>query len=82
VCYHSILLLADEEDIREVSSAVATLVVRWKDLGISLGLRLSALDVISTFSHTSGCLREMLVLWLRQSYNVRTTLIFHPLCLI
>ena len=68
-------LLSDEDDLRDVKSAVANLAGRWKDLGISLGIRSSKLDI--NFPTPSDCLREMLALWLRQSYNVRTTFILH-----
>ena len=73
VCF----LLLDEDDLRDVKSAVANLAGRWKDLGISLGIRSSKLD---TFNSASDGLREMLALWLRQGYNVRTIIvIFHSL---
>ena len=75
-----VLLLTGEDDLRDVRSAVADLAGRWKDLGVSLGVRSSRLDEISSNS-PSNCLREMLALWLRQSYNVRTTLMLCPLCL-
>ena len=61
--------LVDEDDLRDVKSAVANLAGRWKDLGISLGINLSKLD---TTNSASDGLREMLRLWLTQSYNVRT----------
>ena len=67
------LLFTGEDDYLDVRSAVAGLAGRWKDLGLSLGLRLSDLDAIS-FLSPSECLRETLAIWLRQSYNVRTTL--------
>ena len=63
-------MLIDEDDLRDVKSAVADLAGRWKDLGISLGIRSSKLITIDSPS-ASDCLREMLALWLRQSYNVR-----------
>ena len=70
-------MLLDEDDLRDVKSAVANLAGRWKDLGISLGIRSSKLD---TFNSASDGLREMLALWLRQGYNVRTIIvIFHSL---
>ena len=72
------LLLTDEDDLWEVRSAVAGLAGRWKDLGISLGIRFSDLDAIQS-SSPSGCLREMLAIWLKQGYNVRSTLILPPL---
>jgi len=70
----TLLLLAGEDDLRDVRSAVADLAGMWKDLGISLGIRLSALDNIH-FLSSSECLREVVALWLNQSYNVRTTLV-------
>ena len=64
-------LLIGEDDLRDVKSALADLTGRWKDLGISLGIHLSKLNTID-LPTASDCLREMLSLWLRQSYNVRT----------
>ena len=64
-------LLTDEDDLRDVKSALADLTGRWKDLGISLGIRSSKLDTID-LPTPGDCLREMLSLWLRQSYNVKT----------
>ena len=54
---------------------MADLAGKWKDLGICLGIRLSNLDNIH-FPSPSDCLREMLAMWLRRSYDVRTTLVF------
>ena len=73
-------LLADEHDLRDVRSAVASLAGRWKDLGISLGVGIGDLDgIVSANPHSpNDCLREMLTKWLRQNYNVMT----HALCLI
>ena len=73
VCYHHVLVLTDEDDLRDVRSAVADLDARWKDLGISLGIRLSELNtILSTYPHSpSDCLRDMLATWLKQSYSVR-----------
>ena len=74
------LLLADEDDLHDVRSAVADLAGRWQDLGVSLGIRQGDLDaILSDNSHSSsGCLRKMLSLWLRQSYKVWTSLNSHP----
>ena len=72
-CQQCLLPPAGEDDLRDVICAVADLAGRWKDLGISLGLRLSDLDTIPFYS-LNECLREMLCLWLRQSYNVSATL--------
>ena len=68
-------MLAGEDDLRDVISAVTDLTGRWKDLGISLGLRPSDLDtILSNNPHSSSdCLREMLLQWLKQSYHVCTT---------
>ena len=70
----TLLLLAGEDDLRDVGSAVAGLAGMWKDLGISLGIRLIDLDNIR-FLSSRECLREVVALWLKQSYNVRTTLV-------
>ena len=68
------LLHAGEDDLGDVKSAVADLAVRWKDLGISLGIRKNKLDEIQLpFPHE--CLREMLALWLEQNYCVSATFI-------
>ena len=79
--FHRVLLLAGEDDLRDVRSAVADLAAKWKDLGISLGIGLSDLDAIFSASPHSpnDCLREMLAFWLKQNYNVRTTLML-PHC--
>ena len=75
--YHCAFLLAGEDDLRDMISAVTSLAGRWKDLGISLGVRAGDLDtVLANNPHSSNnCLREVLSLWLRQGYNVCTTLI-------
>jgi len=75
------VVLADEDDRQDVMSAVVDLAVRWQDLGSSLGVRQSDLDNIHLASAHSPreCLRKMLILWLRQSYNVRSRLVSKPL---
>ena len=67
-----VLLLAGEEDLRDVRSAVADLAAYWKDLGISLGVRPADLEtILQNNSHSlSHCLRDMLFQWLTQAYNV------------
>ena len=69
------LLLADEDDLRDVRSAVADLAGRWQDLGVSLGIRPGDLEaIISISAHSpSDCLRKVLTLWLRKSYKVWTS---------
>ena len=81
VCYDCVFQLAGEDDLRDVRSAVADLAGRWEDLGISLGVRPGDLGtILSASAHSpSSCLREMLLLWLRQSYNVCTPLQINPL---
>ena len=68
------LVLTGEDDLRDVRSAVADLAGKWKDLGDCLGIHLNDLANIQ-FSYPSECLREVLALWLKQCYNVRTTLV-------
>ena len=71
-------LFADEDDLRDVISAVISIAGRWKDLGISLGVRAGDLDTIlsNNLNSSSDRLREVLALWLRQSYNVCIPLIY------
>jgi len=67
-----VLLLADEDDLHDVRSAVVDLAGRWWDLGDSLGIRSADLDaILSSSAHSpSDCLRKVLTLWLRQNYKV------------
>ena len=67
-------LFVDEDDLQDVGLAVANLAGKWKQLGTSLGIHPSKLDTINSPS-ASESLREMLALWLRQGYKVRTTII-------
>ena len=73
------LVLAGEDDLRDVMSAVTSLAGRWEDLGTSLGVRPSDLNtILSDNPHSSSeCLREMLLQWLKQSYNVCPILILY-----
>ena len=59
-------------------SAVVDLAGRWEELGSSLRLRSGDLDAIhSASAHSpSGCLRKVLLSWLKQNYNVCITLIY------
>ena len=70
-------LLADDDDLHDVISAVTGLDGRWQHLGSSLRLRPGDLEpMLSASAHSpSDCLRKVLTLWLRQSYNVCITLI-------
>ena len=75
VCYR----FADVDDLRDMISAVTSLAGRWKDLGISLGVRAGDLHTILA-NNPHSCndrLREVLSQWLKQGYNVCTTLIYH-----
>ena len=63
--------LVGEDDLQDVRSAVANLAARWKDLGLSLGIRFSDLAEINS-QVPCDCLTEMLALWLRQNFNVKT----------
>ena len=78
----TVFLLADEDDLHDVRSAVAGLAGKWQDLGSSLRLRSGDLDaILSASAHSpSDCLRKVLTMWLRQSYKVCVTLIYihHP----
>ena len=59
-------LLADEDDLHDVISAVMSFAGRWKDLGIFLGVRAGDLDtILANNPHScSDRLREVVTLWL------------------
>ena len=69
-------LLADEDDLYDVISAVTGLAGRWQHLAIALRLHSGDVDAILSASvHSpSDCLRRVLTLWLKQNYNVCITL--------
>ena len=73
------MVLTGEDDLYVVRSAVADLAGRWQDFGISLGMRSSDLGTISSNHPPNNCFREMLTLWLRQTYNVCTKHIPHAM---
>ena len=72
--YTPYLILADEDDLRDVMSAVADLAGRWQNLSVSLGIHLGDLEAIISVSADSPSdrLRKVLSLWLRQNYKVWT----------
>ena len=84
--YTPYLILADEDDLRDVMSAVADLAGRWQNHGVSLGIHLGDLEAIISVSADapSDCLRKVLTLWLRQNYKVWTmqlhTCLFRGYC--
>ena len=59
---------------------VADIAARWRDLGTSLRVYQSDLEVIqASYPHSpNDCLREVLLKWLRQTYDVSATLILDP----
>ena len=77
------IIPADEDDLRDVISAVVDLAKRWQELGVSLRLRQDDLKAILTNNPDScdNCLREMLILWLGQKYKVQISQT-SPLCLL
>ena len=77
------LPLAGVDYLQDVMLAVADLAKKWRVLGITLGIRAADLDFIqSTKPHSfNHCLRDMLSLWLRQQYDVRTKLVSMPPCM-
>ena len=62
-------------------TAVTDLAGKWNSLGVSLGMRAGDLEAILPANPHSptNCLMEMLLRWLRQSYNVCTTDTSSPL---
>ena len=84
MCYYN-HVLAGEDDLLGVMTAVGHLAAQWMDLGISLGIHKCDLDAIRSPCNISpsDCLREMLALWLKQKYKVSTTFMLpHQVCLL
>ena len=79
-CQQCLLPPAGEDDLQNVRSEVAHASARWKDLGASLGVHQNDLQNIQTSCHyiPDDCLRETLLKWLRQNYDVSATLILDP----
>ena len=82
--YVCVLLLADEDDLQDVRSAVADLSGRWQYLVVSLEIPLGDLEaILSDDPHSfSDSLRKVLTLWLRRKYKVHvwTNLSLYLLC--
>ena len=74
------LLLAGVSFLQDVKLAVADLAKKWQMLGITLGIRAADLDFIQSAKPPSfdRYLRDMLSLWLRQQYDVRTKVVHVP----
>ena len=79
-CQQCLLPPAGVSDLQDVRSEVAHASARWKDLGTSLRVHPNDLDSIqASYPHSpNDCLREMLLKWLKQVYDVSATLILDP----
>ena len=66
-CLMSFLL--GEDDISDVMEAVMDVAAKWKALGGALRLRPPDLDTIK--GDPTECLRDMLLAWLQQRYDVK-----------
>ena len=60
-----------EDDLFDTIQSLASVAANWRDIGIFLRIRLSQLETIQVQGYTPmGCMREMLITWLRRNYNV------------
>ena len=60
-----------EDDLSDIIKELTDVVANWKDIGTLLGIRDGQLQAIQLQGNSPlGCLREMLVTWLRRNYNV------------
>ena len=66
-------LFLGEGDLFDVLQKVKDLAPRWWSLGLALRLTAAKLETINSKNHTNPeeCLKEMLLTWLNQCYNVR-----------
>ena len=61
-----------EKDLRDVLSAVIDVAAKWEEFGTALGIIPSDLEVIQQKRENSDQrLREVLLTWLRQRYDVK-----------
>ena len=62
--------IADIDDFFEIYSELQPVAYKWVYLGLSLGLHKHTLDIIEAdYYSTNRRLREVLIRWLRRSYN-------------
>ena len=65
-------IYAGINDLFDVATELDDVANKWKEIGLALRLRDSALTVIEEEGKSvHGCLKEMLKLWLKQSYDVK-----------
>ena len=66
---YCITFLPAEDDLSTVYREILDLASKWMDIALMLGLRYSDLSIIC-HDNPRHCLREALIQWLKQSYNV------------
>ena len=60
-----------EDDLPDIIRELTDVVANWRDIGTLLGIRDGQLKTIQLQANSPlGYLREMLVTWLKQNYNV------------
>lgn len=66
------IIYAGINDLYEVATELEDVASKWRDIGLALRLHDPDLSVIDTEGKlVDGCLKDMLRLWLNQSYDVR-----------
>ena len=60
------------EDLQEVRSQLMEVEVKWRDIGLELGITYPQLQKIKTenSNDVTSCLTAMLIDWLNKSYNI------------
>ena len=65
-------ITTDEDDLPDIIRELTDVVANWRDIGTLLGIRDGQLQAIQLQANSPlGCLREMLVTWLRRNYDVK-----------
>ena len=61
-----------EDDLSDIIRELTDVVAGWRNIGTLLGIRDGQLQTIQLQANSPlGCLREMLVTWLRRNYDVK-----------
>ena len=74
VCIRDLILyFPDEDNLVDVVEEVINLAAKWKSLGFALRLKSAMLESIYSNhpNDTTECLRDMLLAWLKQRYDIK-----------
>ena len=69
--YYIYIYGTDEDDLFEILQDLASVAIKWRKIGMALGLNCNTLDKIEHVYHDpDDQLSNMVVQWLKKNYNV------------